>query len=104
LKFAFAARKRGLALTWRNGMAYKGATVVNSGEPNAPSAGETPAQKQKTCPACGAQFGCMAAAIESCWCAEVKLSGEATADLRARFADCLCPRCLALAAARTTSP
>jgi hypothetical protein len=39
------------------------------------------------------------AAREACWCAEVKLSGEAAADLRGRVADCLCPRCLALAAA-----
>jgi len=39
------------------------------------------------------------AAQEACWCAEVKVSGRAVADLRERFTDCLCPRCLALAAA-----
>jgi hypothetical protein len=54
--------------------------------------------QQKSCPVCGAHFGCMAAQ-EACWCAEVNLSAKATADLRARFTDCLCPRCLALAAA-----
>jgi hypothetical protein len=69
---------------------------VNTSEPKAPSAGESTAQK--ICPVCGARFGC-AAAQEVCWCAEVKLSSKATAELRAQFADCLCPRCLALAAA-----
>jgi len=69
---------------------------VNIGEPKAPSAGES--TEQKSCPVCGAHFGCNAAQ-EACWCAEVNLSSEATADLRARFTDCLCPRCLALAAA-----
>jgi hypothetical protein len=40
------------------------------------------------------------AAREACWCTEVKLGGNAAADLRERFTDCLCPRCLALAAER----
>jgi hypothetical protein len=70
---------------------------VNSGEPKAASAGES--TEQKICPVCGARFGCVAAQ-EACWCAEVKLSSHATADLRARFSGCLCPRCLALAADR----
>jgi hypothetical protein len=70
---------------------------VNTGEPKAPSAGES--TEQKTCPVCGARFGCMAAQ-QACWCAEVKLSSESTADLKKRFSDCLCPRCLALAAER----
>jgi Cysteine-rich CWC len=70
---------------------------VNTGEPKAPLAGDS--SEQKTCPVCGAPFGCMAAQ-GSCWCAGVKLTDKATADLRARFSDCLCPRCLALAAER----
>ena len=70
---------------------------MNTGEPKAPSAGES--TEQKTCPVCGARFGCMAAQ-ESCWCTRVKLSSDATADLKARFSDCLCPRCLMLAAER----
>lgn len=70
---------------------------MNSGQRKAPSVGES--TEQKTCPICGARFGCMAAQ-QACWCAEVKLSGESTADLKTRFSDCLCPRCLALAAER----
>jgi hypothetical protein len=74
-----------------------GAIAVDIGEPKAPSAGES--TEQKTCPVCGTRFGCMATQ-EACWCAGVKLSNDATADLRARFTDCLCPRCLTLAAER----
>lgn len=70
---------------------------MNTGEPNAPSAVTTAGPK--TCPVCGTNFGCVAGQ-GTCWCAEVKLSSEATANLRARFADCLCPRCLSLAAGR----
>jgi hypothetical protein len=69
---------------------------LNVGEPKSPSAGG--GTGQKSCPVCGAQFGCLATR-ETCWCAEVNLSGKATADLRAWFTDCLCPRCLSLAAA-----
>jgi hypothetical protein len=70
---------------------------VNTGEPKAPSTGES--TERKKCPVCGARFGCMAAQ-EACWCAEVNLSSETSTDLRARFSDCLCPRCLVLAAER----
>jgi hypothetical protein len=69
---------------------------LNIGEPKAPSAGD--GTEQKSCPVCGVRFGCMAAQA-ACWCAEVNLSSKATADLRARFTGCLCPRCLTLAAA-----
>ncbi len=74
----------------------RGAIALNIGEPKAPSVGDS--TEQKSCSVCGARFGCMAAQ-ETCWCAEVKLSSKATADLQARFSDCLCPRCLTLAAA-----
>jgi Cysteine-rich CWC len=57
------------------------------------------AAAQKTCPVCGTRFGCMAER-GACWCQELKLDSQALADLRARFTDCLCPRCLALAADR----
>ncbi len=67
------------------------------GEPKATSAGDS--TDEKSCPVCGARFGCMATQ-ETCWCAEVNLGSKAAADLRARFTDCLCPRCLALAAER----
>lgn len=55
--------------------------------------------ERKTCPVCGASFGCMAAQ-QNCWCEDLKLSAEKAADLRAQFSGCLCPRCLALAAER----
>lgn len=51
------------------------------------------AVKQKTCEACGATFSCSASGA-GCWCADVELSGGALAELRERFQDCLCPRCL----------
>jgi hypothetical protein len=52
---------------------------------------------QKTCERCGEAFGC-AAPQRSCWCDEVKLSAETLAELKSRYADCLCPHCLAVAA------
>jgi len=58
------------------------------------------AQTQKKCEACGETFVCGAPERE-CWCEELKLTGEAAAKLRARHADCLCPRCLAAAAGRS---
>ena len=69
---------------------------MNVGEPKPPLVGD--GTEQKSCPVCGARFGCMAAQ-EAFWCTEVNLNGKAAADLRARFTDCLCPRCLAPAAA-----
>jgi hypothetical protein len=95
-----SAEWRAQAGTRRGGQALaqamKGAIAVNTGEPKAPPAGDS--TNQKSCPVCSASFGCMAA-MQSCWCAELRLSSEALADLRSRFADCLCPRCLALAVA-----
>jgi hypothetical protein len=74
---------------------------MSNGEPNSRSAGESP--QQKACPACGVQFDCSASG-KKCWCEEVKLGSKASADLRAQFSDCLCPRCLARAAEREGSP
>lgn len=59
--------------------------------------------KQKICEACGAQFLCHAP-WGPCWCEKVELSTSALADLRARYADCLCPACLAKAAATQSAP
>ena len=71
---------------------------------NPDSSGTSPTGAEpKTCPVCGASFGCMAAQ-QNCWCEDVKLSAEKAADLRAQFSDCLCPRCLALAAERGAKP
>jgi hypothetical protein len=74
------------------------AKAVTTTEPNTATAA-TP--ERKVCPVCGASFGCMAAQ-GTCWCADVKLSAEEAANLRSRFSDCLCPRCLALAVDRGT--
>jgi Cysteine-rich CWC len=52
---------------------------------------------RKECPACGASFGCSADS-GGCWCEETKLTSEILAALRARYADGLCPRCVAAAA------
>jgi hypothetical protein len=52
------------------------------------------AETQKKCEACGETFAC-GAPEAGCWCEAVKLTSEAAAQLRARHADCLCPRCLA---------
>jgi Cysteine-rich CWC len=70
-----------------------------SGNGNAAGAVGSPTGQRKTCPVCGASFGC-AAPDPTCWCADVKLSSEVAAELRAQFSGCLCPRCLALAADR----
>ncbi|WP_394701021.1 cysteine-rich CWC family protein [uncultured Acetobacteroides sp.] len=50
--------------------------------------------KQSICPKCGAEFTC-STATGSCWCMELKLSSETHNQLRAMYATCLCPACLA---------
>ncbi|MBD0326275.1 MAG: cysteine-rich CWC family protein [Pyrinomonadaceae bacterium] len=54
---------------------------------------QTSLQTAQTCEACGAEFNCGALG-SSCWCAEVKLSEAVRAELRARYASCLCRACL----------
>jgi hypothetical protein len=57
------------------------------------------AGQQKTCPACGADFGCKSPSAD-CWCGSLKLSERALADLETRYSGCLCPQCLAQVAER----
>ena len=45
------------------------------------------------CESCGKNFSC-GASLSGCWCAEIKLSDEARADLKRRYRDCLCRECL----------
>jgi hypothetical protein len=45
------------------------------------------------CAACGGDFSC-GAALEGCWCTELKLSDEKLAELSVRYAGCLCRECL----------
>lgn len=45
------------------------------------------------CEACGGEFTC-GATLAGCWCSEIKLSDEVRAELRERYARCLCRACL----------
>jgi Cysteine-rich CWC len=69
--------------------------AINGGSPNAQPVGCGP--EVKVCAACGETFSCAARAA-GCWCEETKLTKEALIELRARYSDCLCPRCLWAAA------
>lgn len=57
----------------------------------------TPATVEKKCSRCGAPFACQQEA--GCWCTEVQVEPSVLAELRARFADCLCEACLRTMAA-----
>ena len=50
------------------------------------------------CESCGREFGC-GAQDPDCWCAKVTIGRDRLAILREHFERCLCPDCLALAAA-----
>ena len=54
--------------------------------------------RELACARCGRSFSCGADA-GSCWCAEVELDDAARARLAAAADDCVCPACLAEAAA-----
>jgi len=49
-------------------------------------------EKEKACSKCGQAFGC--GGLLGCWCRDVKLDERTLKDLRAAYADCLCPDCL----------
>lgn len=49
--------------------------------------------RQKVCSRCGTVFGC--APEPGCWCENLVLDAETLTKLRAEYADCLCPSCLA---------
>ena len=46
------------------------------------------------CPRCGGGFHCGADDAEPCACAAVPLAAALAADLRRRYAGCLCQACL----------
>jgi hypothetical protein len=50
-------------------------------------------REPSACEACGQPFTC-GAALTGCWCAELTLSAETRAELRARYQRCLCRACL----------
>ncbi len=45
------------------------------------------------CESCGEEFVC-GANLQGCWCMNVKLSDENRTELKSKFKDCLCPKCL----------
>jgi Cysteine-rich CWC len=47
---------------------------------------------EKKCSRCGGKFSCKQEA--GCWCATVRVEPAMLAELRARYADCLCEVCL----------
>ncbi|HHN47462.1 MAG TPA: hypothetical protein ENN08_00750 [Bacteroidales bacterium] len=61
------------------------------------------AAKIKTCPSCGATFGCMHSM--HCWCAAYTIPKESMELIRTSFNDCLCEACLLkyVSAAKDTS-
>jgi len=62
-----------LALTWSR----SGPTVKRPG----------------TCESCGHPFACELS-LAGCWCSKIALTAGARADMRAKYADCLCPACM----------
>ena len=55
--------------------------------------------REMVCEACGQSFSC-GAGLSGCWCAEIKLSDEARAEMKSRYRDCLCRGCLERISAR----
>lgn len=49
----------------------------------------------KSCPRCGAAFECKSGTVNLCHCYHVSLTVEQQAYLEEKYADCLCPGCLA---------
>lgn len=54
------------------------------------------------CESCGNKFTC-GASLSGCWCAGIKLSDEARAEMKSRYRDCLCRECLELVATRAAT-
>ena len=52
-----------------------------------------PAQMKKICESCRAEFGC-GAKLDGCWCTKLELAEPQAAQIKAKFGDCLCPKCL----------
>jgi hypothetical protein len=67
----------------------------------APAATPRPAlaagYRATTCPRCGGPFACGVGADPStpCFCVSIALDAKQLAELRERYADCLCAACLA---------
>jgi hypothetical protein len=72
---------------------------MSGGESERQVLGTTPTLKN--CAACGESFSC-GAPVAGCWCEGVQVAAEVLVGLRARYADCLCRRCVTAAAASST--
>ena len=59
--------------------------------------GEDWVTRRPACEACGREFACGAGG-DWCWCVRERVPAEVLADLRERYADCLCADCLLRAA------
>jgi hypothetical protein len=57
-----------------------------------PSKGSIGESVEKKCSRCGAAFLCRQA--EGCWCGGVRVDAAMLAEIRERYADCLCEECL----------
>jgi Cysteine-rich CWC len=73
---------------------------MSGGRPELQPLGSEP--QQKACAVCGEKF-CCGAPEPGCWCEEVQIAREVLRELRARYLDCLCRRCLCAAAAGGTT-
>jgi cysteine-rich CWC protein len=73
---------------------------MSGGEPELKLPGSAPTLK--SCAACGQQF-CCGAPVPGCWCEELQIASDVLSKLRARYADCLCRRCLSAAAAQSAA-
>ena len=45
------------------------------------------------CESCGDEFIC-GATVMGCWCMNLKVPDEGRADMKEKYAKCLCPKCL----------
>ncbi len=63
--------------------------------PNAASDNAAETTAELICESCGAEFPC-GAKIGECWCFKMELPSASLADLRGRYKDCLCERCLSV--------
>jgi len=54
--------------------------------------------KQKRCSQCGESFEC--GGLFGCWCRNVNVDATTLVEVRGKYVDCLCPRCLKALARR----
>jgi hypothetical protein len=50
-------------------------------------------KEPSVCESCGEEFTC-GATVMGCWCAGLKLTDEARAELKSKYKACLCRKCL----------